>query len=451
MEPIIEKIKQTHSLLKSQKRESESINMLKNICIECMDLLGWCYMDNNDPQTAEKIAMASLMIDPSNWITHSQMCNVKSRLGDIQEGLNYAKKALNYCTVSYPEIVFNAAVLSHDLGKHTEAEILYRTCLQIDPNYNIAKFNLGCSLLIQNKYSQGWPLYEKRFETREAMKNFRKPYDVAPVWQGENIDGKNLLVFNEQGMGDLIQNVRFLHELKEMGAKIHLCINNALIELFKKSKISHESMFGYISEIPKNIDYIVSVNSIPSILNKEYNSDLYLKKYITVKNKTKLSNPGKFNVGLVTCGTHSHPYDWRRSLKNSDFLDLVNTPDVKFYNLTKVDKRIRKKLTKFIDITDVELPIDNVSEQLNTFLDTASFINSLDLVVTVDTSVAHLAGAMGKPTWIILDYSNDWRWGSISETTFWYPSMRLFRQSYGEEMRVVVDRLKEELIKLIKS
>jgi hypothetical protein len=199
------------------------------------------------------------------------------------------------------------------------------------------------------------------------------------------------------------------------------------------------------------MDYIVSVNSIPSILNKEYNIDLYRRKYITVKSKTKLSNPGKFNVGLVTCGTHSHPYDWRRSLKNSDFLDLVNTPDVKFYNLTKVDKRIRKKLTKFIDITDVELPIDNVSEQLNTFLDTASFINSLDLVVTVDTSVAHLAGAMGKPTWIILDYSNDWRWGSISETTFWYPSMRLFRQSYGEEMKVVVGRLKEELVKLIKS
>ena len=451
MEPIIEKIKQTHALLKSQNREAESINMLKSICIECIDMLGWCYMDDNDPQTAEKIASAGLMIDPSNWLLHNQMCNVKSRLGDIENGLNHAKKSLAYCTAISPEVIFNAGVLSHDLGRYKESEAFYRACLQVNPNYNIAKFNLGCSLLIQNKYVEGWPFYEKRFETRQAMKDFRKPYDVAPVWQGEDISGKNLLIFNEQGMGDLIQNARFLHDLKEMGAKTHLCINNSLIELFKKSKVPYESIFGYISDIPKNIDYILSVNSIPCVLKKEYEKSLYGKKYISVKTKAKLPNKGKFNVGLITCGTYSHPYDWRRSLKNSDILNLLATPDVKFYNLTKMDKRVRKKLTKFIDIKDVELPVDDVSDQLNTFLDTASFINSLDLIITVDTSVAHLAGAMGKPTWIILDYSNDWRWGAISETTFWYPSARLFRQSYGEEMTSVVDRLKEELIKLTNS
>lgn len=431
-----------------EKRFTELEFYLKNISYYCLTFLGLNYLSQNDLNRAKKYFEIVDEIDPCNWETKVNLSNVYYKLKDLNNSLFYVKKGLE-CPNGYQEdTLYNLAVINSELHNSKESIDAYEKLLKLNPNNLIGKYNCASELLKNEFYEKGWKLYESRFERFENLKNIKNEFSDMKFWNGEDLKNKTILLFNEQGIGDLLQFIRFSNNLKELGAKVILLAKNDVASLILKSNLVDEIITDRktYDNYKNKIDYVCSVCSLPLHLKMFDFKDFWKNIYIKTNNKLELEKE-KFKIGLVYCGSHLHPYDWKRSIKLSNFIKLQDLENVNFYVMQKFAQKIRIWENEKIDPFDVDLPSDwkDLDDFIYTYNDTASVINSLDLIVTVDTSVAHLAGAMGKKTILLLDYNNDWRWG-FSEKNNWYPSIEIIRQQKPfEGWENVIDNLKNKI------
>jgi len=291
-------------------------------------------------------------------------------------------------------------------------------------------------LLSLGEYEEGWRLHESRWKTVEFNYGYRRPDVRGPRWAGEPLDGRTLYVHGEQGAGDVIQFGRFVAGIE--GGTVIVEVLESLVPLFQASfpRLTVVKRGDPPPEHDLNVPMMslpwafrTTIDTVPAPLPVPAIEDRAL--WRTIRDA-----PG-LKVGIAWAGSRAHPNDSTRSMPDELLGRLAGTPGVTFVNL-----QVGERADAFTRLGDGQL---DITPQLTTYLDTAAALQALDLVITVDTSVAHLAGSCGVPTWICLPIHSEWRWMIGRRDTPWYPTATLWRQTKPNDWSTVLDPMREQL------
>ncbi len=327
-------------------------------------------------------------------------------------------------------------------GRPREAIACYQRALECQPGYAQAHFNLGMTLLALGDYRRGFEEYEWRWQTGQFTP-FACPH---PKWDGRPLPDQTLLIHTEQGAGDAIQFARYLPLAAERcGRLIVVCTPElrplfatlpGITELREPGRLEVREFDAYLPLLSLPRVFETTRASLPGAIPYLDAAALRRRKG---ERYTALPSSPPLKIGLCWAGSPTYKHDRQRSCALSTLLPVLQRSGVAFYSLQKGERsRDLAELPEGIAVRDLEGSIQD-------FGDTALLIAELDLVITVDTAVGHLAGALGKPVWTLLPQVPDWRWGSEGETTPWYPSMRLFRQTRRGDWDEVMVRVAEAL------
>ncbi len=333
----------------------------------------------------------------------------------------------------HPEAHNNRGNVLLALGRPLEAFAAYSWAIQRQPEHAEANWNLSLANLLLGHFAEGWQGYDWRLRQRDASP---QPFR-APLWTGAQVEQARVLVHAEQGFGDTLQFVRYAAMVKQRcGFLIVQCQLPLVRTLSSVAGIDQVVARG--TDLPA-FDFHVPLLSLPGIFSTVEETIPASVPYIAPPSSLKASwreripVSADLSVGLVWAGNPGHKNDRNRSIPPEVFSTLLNLPGIRFYSLQK-DLPLAGAVSLGLEFTD--------------FADTAAAIANLDLVISVDTSVAHLAGAMNKPVWTLLPFNPDWRWMLDRPDTPWYPSMRLFRQTEPKDWQSVIERVKTELLSL---
>ena len=318
----------------------------------------------------------------------------------------------------------------------------------LKPDYPEARLNRALAWLSEGEYERGWDEYEFRWKGKSArMRDYPRP-----PWRGEDLAGKTLFLHPEQGLGDTIQFLRYARLAADRGARIVAEVQPSLIDLARTCS-GIESLIPCGSE-PPPFDYHAPLLGLPRLLGTRRPEDVpgrdpYLCADAVRTNywKTELAAFDGLRVGIVWQGNPQHRGDHTRSVRLTRFESPAGVPGVRLISLQKGHGRDQvHELNGKLGAPDFGGRTSDES-----MADTAALIMALDLIVTVDTAMAHLAGALGKPVWILLSYNADWRWMRKRTDTPWYPSARLFRQPAPGDWNSVFESIREELVRITQS
>jgi tetratricopeptide (TPR) repeat protein len=333
-------------------------------------------------------------------------------------------------------------------GRTDEAEAAYRRALEIRPDLASAKFGLAALLLQAQRYDEGWPLYEARHERSDGQKRAKAPDVTCPRWQGEPLAGKSLLIWREQGFGDALQFGRYIATLKAQGvARLTFACPPALSRLFRSVEGVDEVLDTLAAVSQGQYDYWTFLLSVPGLLDdKTLPSAQFIAADAGLVDawRGRLADlPGR-KIGLVWKGNPKHVNDHKRSLPSLD--TLAPLWDVSNASFVSLQKGAGEDEASYMP---AERPILPLGTDLADFADAAAVVAQLDLVISVDTAIAHLAGALGKPCWVMLPATdNEWRWthARTGPASPWYPdTMRVFRQAEPGDWAQVAQALRAEL------
>lgn len=404
----------------------------------------------------------SLVLLPNFAEAYNNLGDAYRILKRFDEAIENCRKAIQ---LSPGNSLFycNLGDIFSDQDDLSEAVNQYNNALQVSPDCAVAHYNRGLILLLQGKFEEGWREYEWRFKCDEIIRDIVINKKVGiPEWDGSQVSGKTLLIRSEQGVGDNIQFIRYLPLLKKLGWTIVYECHKDMIRLFDGYQgidclIEEPFNDHTMNECRIKPDYYVFLMSLPRILGATLNTIPYNIPYLKVSdgavNKWRsftdsiyrlptAENRQLLKVGIVWAGNPKHKNDRNRSCSFSDFIPLTSLRGVVLYSLQKGHG------TEQMHNQPHGLKIIDLGEKLEDFYDTAAAIMNLDLVISVDTSVVHLAGALGKTVWTLLPFRPDWRWMANREDTPWYPTMRLFRRTSHGDWKAVIDRVAHELEKL---
>jgi len=402
--------------------------------------LGNVYREQEKFVEAINCYQRALELDPNFADAHNNLGNVYREQGKFAEAINCHQRALELDPNS-GAIHNSLGVFHKDLGKVDEAIECYQRALELKPTDPQINTNVAIMLLLKGDFENGWKQHEWRLKLKGYQRDFLQPF-----WDGSGVEGKTLLIYSEQGLGDTIQFVRFLPILAHIGSKIAIQCQDQLKTLLQPlESLSHiVGVFNSTDKLP-HFDICLPLMSLPYVLGISHPDKIpnyvpYL--YPNQDNCYDLPNSPNLKVGLVWAGNPSHKNDRYRSIELKQFIPLFKIPDCEFYSL-QVGERVSE-----LRIIDKERSIVDLGEKFADFSDTASALSQLDLLISVDTSVAHLAGAMAKPVWNLLPANPDWRWLLDREETPWYPTMRLFRQKELGQWDDVIEKIRLELANL---
>jgi hypothetical protein len=319
----------------------------------------------------------------------------------------------------------NYGNVMRELGHPARAIPFLQHAAVLDPKNITTRFNLAVTYLLKGDYAQGWPAYEARWDYEHLAGT--EPKFSQPRWRGEELAGKTILVVGEQGHGDNIQFVRFLWNLHAQGARVKLQVTDGLVPLLSLGGIIHQ--VGRYTDDMGEFDYWVPIMSIPGILGITLDTLPKVQSYLNADPaavrawQQRLGPKTRMRVGFCWSGRPDSWLNQHKAVPFETMLDLIkSTPEYEWINL-QVDASGEQ---------EAELAAAGVTRypgSVHSFADTAALMQNLDVVVGVDTAVSHLAGALGRPTWIMLNaYATDWRWLLDRDSSPWYSTARLFRQ-----------------------
>jgi tetratricopeptide (TPR) repeat protein len=387
---------------------------------------------------AAKDFAKSVRLTPKNADAWNNLGNALLESERESEALDAYGKALGL-RPGFAQVLFNKGKALAALERYVEAGEAYEAALKLNPDYEEAKWHLSWVRLILGDFDQGWRLFESRWRVAE-LGNQRR-YAQLPQWLGgQSLIGKSLLLYNEQGLGDTLQFCRYIPVLQAMGAKVSLAVQRPLVGLLSGqwSDVMVAVSFADLS----GFDMATPLMSLPLAVGTTLQTVPAHVPYIHVPEAgtpVPSQQPGvQPRIGIVWSGSTLHKNDKNRSMSLAILAPLFDLP----VDWICLQPEIREADLAWL-ATHAEICLERPA--LNDFVETATLIAGLDLVVTVDTSVAHLAGAMGKPVWILLPTGCDYRWLLEREDSPWYPTARLFRQKERGNWPEVVARVAAEL------
>ena len=369
-----------------------------------------------------------------------------NNLGTLLQGLQQFNAAINNYVEAislkpdYAEVYCNLGIAQKELNQLEVAIDSYNKSIALKPNYAEAYWCKSLDLLLKGDFKNGWVLYEWRWKKDDfttPKRNFSKP-----LWLGnEPLNGKSILLHSEQGFGDIIQFSRYAKSVAELGARVIMEVPAAMVDLFKKlDGIAELVITGSI--LPA-FDYHCPLLSLPLAFKTNLINIPTAHAYLqTDRNKvtdwaSRLGDKTAKRVGLVWRGSTTHKNDHNRSIILSQLLPYL--PDN--YEYVSLQKELRENDNATLQAYNIR----HFGDKLNDFSDTAALCDLMDVIICVDTSIAHLSGALGKPTWVLLPFSPDWRWLLNRSDSVWYPSVKLYRQNAIGDWSNVFYELQKDL------
>jgi len=351
---------------------------------------------------------------------------------------------------SAPLLYHNLGSLLQQQGHADEALQFFEKALSIAPQIPILHLDRAMVLLLKGNFSEGWKEYDWRWQCPEQQAPRRSL--PQPLWRDQDVSGKTLLLYAEQGLGDSIQFMRYAPKVKQLGAKIVLEVHPDLVALTRTLEGVDQVIAAGISPSPQ-FDLHAPLMDLPLILGTTLQSIPtnvpYLKademKVRTWSARLASDEPSgrpRLRVGLVWAGKSTHAFNRNRSIPLAQFAPLTMCGDrVSFVSLQ------REPPAGWLSEPPPGLMIRDYSQDLHDLSDRAALLENLDLLISVDTSVAHLAGALGRPAWVLLSTGADWRWLEDREDSPWYPTLRLFRQKQPCDWSATIQQVADELCK----
>ena len=393
---------------------------------------------------ASEVCDKALSLKPDYAEAWSNKGITLNELKRFDEAIAHYDKALSL-KPDYAEGWSNKGITLNELKRFDEAIAHYDKAISLKTEYHDAYWNKSLCLLLQGDFENGLQLYESRWTSEKVSEIAGKRCFDKPTWLGaESLQDKTILLYGEQGFGDFIQFCRYVKLVSDLGAKVILEVPQLLASLLENLEgVSQLVIKG--QDLPF-FDYQCPLLSLPLAFRTNLHTIPKTVGYINLDNhpnkstewKARLGPKLKPRVGLVWSGNPHHKNDHNRSLLLQDILPYLPTQ----FEYISLQKEVRK-----VDRLTLESHphILSFASHLNDFLDTAALIDNLDLVISVDTSVAHLSAALGKETWVLLPHLPDWRWLLDREDSPWYPSMKLYRQPTIGDWNSVLDKVKLDL------
>jgi hypothetical protein len=385
-----------------------------------------------------------LHLDPSHAKAHNNLGVLHQRRGDFQAAARCFEDAVRLDpALSEPHV--NLGNLHDIRGDPDRAVSCYRRALQIDPGYAHAHCCLAQALLATGRYEEGWEEFEWRWRGEDA--SLRLPPFPQPLWDGsQDIAGKRVLLHAEQGYGDGIQFIRYAPLLAARGARVVALCDPALAALFRS--VPGVESVGEPGEPLAEFDYHAPLMSLPRAFRTTVTTIPAPIPYVAPDPaavatwRTRLSaHPAPLKVGLAWAGRPTFVAAAMKASPLNELAPLADTPGCDFFSLQKGEAA-----------ADLREPgawrgrITDYTADLHDFGDTAALVAALDLVISIDTAAAHLAGALGKPVWLLLAAVPDWRWLPRAGALAWYPTATLFRQSTEGDWKSVVEEVRTALV-----
>lgn len=408
-------------------------------------VMGRLYFGKKSTEKAEFHYRQATLLAPDRVTAWVDLGNFMQELQRMDDALTHYRQALKI-SAQHPDVHFNIGVCYQRQNRFVEALHHLEQAIENRPDFVDAHWYKSFISLLIGDYEVGWDEYEWRLKQKN---NQARPFS-QPVWDGSDIAGRTILVHDEQGYGDTFQFVRFLPLVKAAGARV-------IFECHPKLSPILRACQGYDLILERDasgegpnttFDTQIHLMSLPKVFKTRLGSIPVDVPYIDVDHTRvsywhdRISDDKNFRVGIAWAGSANHTNELNRSCRLTDFLPVINMPGVSVYSLQKGPGA--EQADELAHVAGVKR-IDKELDLTERFVDTAALMKNLDLIISIDTSIAHLAGALGCEIWTLLCSSPDWRWMNEGQKSHWYPSMRLFRQEVPGDWSTVVARVTEAL------
>lgn len=409
---------------------------------------------------AEQSCLKAIDLDPKLPEAHYNLGNILREQDRLAEAIEAYRRAME---LSSAGIAADAGTLDNDPDSvhwqasnnlactldqqgNTEAALLcHQKAISLYPQNAVLRWNRSLIFLMHGNFTEGWEEYEWRWKMDDFPNKLRNCN--RPEWRGEALHGEKILLYAEQGFGDTLQFVRYAPLVAAQGGEVILEVPPGLRRLLSDMP-GVSTVISPGDTPPPDFSWHCPLMSLPLAFRTTMESIPAFSSYLQVPAEKILAGkqqwPGnRLRVGVAWAGNPKHIYEIHRSMHLRDFLPLSNLAQISFYSLQVGEA------TKQLAEVAPQFPVIDVCSQYTDFADTAAFLAGLDLVITVDTAIAHLAGALGIPVWILLAHDRiDWRWLRDREDSPWYPSARLFRQSKPGDWPGLMEKLRAALQEL---
>jgi tetratricopeptide (TPR) repeat protein len=405
---------------------------------------GYCHEHAGALDKAVALYQRALARQPDFMEAHVDLAGVLWRVEDFEGSLTHGQKAVALAPQHpYAVRILGTALLN--LNRLGEAEVQLRRSLELMPDFALAQIDLAFALLLAGKLEEGWKRYADRWNDPDRMK---RPgfFSAGHEWKGleeHPLHGRSVAVYAEQGLGDVVQFLRYAPLLQAQGATVFCVVQPELVPLVEHSM---EGVLCLTAQREFRADYHAALLDLPmhfgTTLDNIPGQAPYLRAPADKVAHWKERMPaaeGRFRVGLAWSGSTRQVNNGNRAMRLSSLIPLMNMPEVQCFSLQKSD------VGPLTDVAPSDEQLVDLTPEWTDFIDSAAMISNLDLVITVDTVIAHLAGALGKEVWVMLPPNADWRWLLEREDSPWYPTMRLFRRGFGEPRWRQVDRVLQAL------
>jgi tetratricopeptide (TPR) repeat protein len=405
--------------------------------------IGYAYWSLGQWRLAADSYQRAILAQPTHAKAHNNRAGALKKLGALDEAVASCRRALE-SEPGYAAAHNTLGALLADLGQTDEALAQFRSAIYFDPDYPDAHMNLGMMLLKQGRFEEGWSHYEWRLKSEaDAFKGF--PRIAQPMWDGQPLEGRPILLYAEQGRGDMFQFIRYAAMVQKRGGRVLVeCAAPFLPLLMYCPGI--DALGANRADFPP-FDVHAPLLSLPRLFGTDLTSIpapvpyLFAREELARQWRERLSDCGSFQIGICWQGSPTYETDRQRSFHLTQFAPLAEIPGVQLISLQKGPGTEQLAEAPF----PVRILGHEFDESAGAFMDSAAVMKNVDLVITSDTATAHLAGALGVPVWVALPRVADWRWLLDREDSPWYPTMRLFRQHEAGEWGPVFRRMEEAL------
>jgi len=394
------------------------------------------------PEEAIAAFSRAVAAEPANTGAMNNMTTPLLELGRLAEAEAATRKAIAL-NPGHAKSYSNLGTVLEAAGRMEEAAAAYRQAVALAPDLAPAHKYLGMILLMLGQFAEGWREYDWRWAADKLV----QPNHAKPVWRGELISGQTLLLYSEQGLGDVIQFARFATLLAAQGVRVIFQAHQQQLTQLMRSLHGVAAVIS-TQQQPPPFDYYQALMSVPGVMGVTPETIPAPIPYLAAEPervalwRERLGTHG-FKVGIVWQGKCNTASESARSASLACFAPLANIEGVRLISLQKQIAGAQP------DPLTAQLRIETCGPDFDqgphAFLDTAAVMENLDLVITIDTSVAHLAGALGRPVWIALKHVPDWRWTMAGAQSPWYPTARLFRQRHRDDWSPVFAEIAEAL------